>query len=100
MQDFVKETLRKLFTNGILSNAEINRLQDTDYSKQTFGIQYPLLQKEWKDCLDGTGKARYWGDSPTKKIGGFYVCSQWWKQSFTIYDTKIAEWLKTLEKEN
>lgn len=100
VQDFVKQTLKTLFDNNLLSTEEIKRLQEKEYCQRTFGIQFPLLQKEWKNCFDGAGKPRYWGYSPSKKIGGFYVCSQWWKHHFSMYDLNIANWLTALEVES
>lgn len=92
IQDFVKETLQVLFDNNLLNSEEIKRLQDKSYSQQNFGIQHPLLQKEWKNCVI-SGHSRYWSSN---KIGGFYVCSQWWKGKTDLYDEKLADWLKTL----
>ena len=94
IQDFVKETLQVLFDNNLLNSEEIKRLQDKSYSQQNFGIQHPLLQKEWKNCVI-SGHSRYWNSN---KIGDFYVCSQWWKEKTDLYDEKLSDWLKTLQK--
>ncbi len=91
-QDFVRRTLAELLKWNLIPSTEIEKLQQLWYSKRTFGLQYALFQKDRKDCLDNTGKVRYW----SKKIGAFYVCSQWWKQNVPIYEDKFAEWLKYL----
>ena len=93
VQDFVRQTVRTLLNNNLLSDGEIHRLQDKSYCRKTCYLEFPLLAKEWKNCTDPTGHVRYWVD----KIGGFYVCSQWWKQRFPIYEQRIADWLKELE---
>lgn len=94
-QDFVQRTLADLLKWNLIPTTEIEKLQKFDYSKETFGLQYALFQKDWKDCLDNTGKPRYWA----KKIGMFYACSQWWKEKVVpIYEDKFAEWLKYLSR--
>lgn len=94
VQDFVKETLMTLFGKNILTNEEIILLQDKKYSTDSFNIQFPLLEKNYEKTTDNKGNSRYW----TKfRINNFYVCSQWWKQHFHIYDRLIAQWLINLE---
>lgn len=94
-QDFVRRTLTDLLRWNLIPAAELERLQETDYSKKTFGLQFALFQREWRDCLDNTGKARYW----SKKIGAFYVCSQWWKDNVVpVYEGKFADWLEYLSR--
>lgn len=94
-QDFVQRTIADLLKWNLIPATEIEKLQKFDYSKETFGLQYALFQKNWKDCLDNTGKARYWA----KKIGIFFVCSQWRKEKVVpVYEDKFAEWLKYLSR--
>ena len=94
VQDFVKQTLQTLFGNKILTNNEIMLLQDKQYSQKVFDIQFPLLEKNHANTIDNTGHSRYWSNF---RVDGFYVCSQWWKQKFDIYDRMIASWLVSLE---
>lgn len=93
VQDFIKQTLHILLGNNLLSADEILNLQDFSYCKRTFNLQFPLFVKNVQDTSDNKNHSRYW----SQKIVGFYVCSQWWKQLFTTYDDKIAEWLLKLE---
>ncbi|MBR2261403.1 MAG: hypothetical protein IJ916_06850 [Paludibacteraceae bacterium] len=101
VQDFVKETLTTLFVNNILTNEEIVLLQNKEYSKKTFGIQYPLLVKNDKDTIivtkNGTEHSRYWKRN-NYNVGGYYVCSEWQKPYFNTYEESIARWLIKLEK--
>ena len=97
VQDFVQQTLNILFGNNLLSANEINLLQDKKYCQNTFGISYPLLEKDKGQTYDNKGRLRYWAEK-TFKIGEFYVCSQWEKKNFDTYDRKIASWLASLEK--
>lgn len=98
VQNFVKETLTTLFEKNILTDEEIVLLQDKKYSKETFGIQFPLLVKNYIDIFevtkDGRKISRYWKKFDVNK---FYVCSQWWLDYFDNYDRLIANWLKKLE---
>ena len=95
-QDFVQRTIADLLKWNLIPATEIEKLQKFDYSKETFGLQYALFQKDWKDCLDNTGKPRYWA----KKINNmFYACSQWWKEKVVpIYEDKFADWLRYLSR--
>lgn len=95
VQDFVKQTLETLFHNNLLSSEEIKRLQNEDYCKQTFDIQFPLLESDFQKTIVA-GHSRYW---TTFRVNEFYVCSQWWKQNFKLYDEKIAIWLRNLERQ-
>lgn len=94
-QDFVKRTFTDLLEWDLIPIREIEKLQQRDYSKETFDLQYALLQKDKNKCVDATGKQRYW----TKKIGTFYICSQWWKEKVDpVYANKFAEWLRYLSR--
>ena len=97
VQDFVQQTLETLYYNNLLAENEIKLLQDKEYSKHTFKIQYPLLERDFAKTKDDTGHSRYW--TRDFRLGNFYVCSQWWKQYFDIYDEKIANWLIGLRRE-
>ena len=89
IQDWVKRIFRYLFRNNILSEQEIFRLHELEYSKDTFGIRYAMLVDRQRDILDRTGHARYW----QKQIGEYYVCSQWWKNQDEEYEDNLNRWL-------
>lgn len=38
-----QSVLRPMLENGMASELEIQKMQETDYCKETFGLQYPLL---------------------------------------------------------
>lgn len=97
VQDFVKRTLEILFNNNLLTDEEIENLKDLEYSKRTFGISHALLKEDYYDIFDNAGHARYW---TRYQIKGFYVCSQWWRMNFPIYERKVAEWIVKLSKES
>ena len=57
----------------LLSYAEKSSLMDANYCKNVLGLKlpFPLLSNERMI----NGQARYW----VKRYGGYYVCSEWWK---------------------
>lgn len=95
VQDFVKQTLTILFKNNLLTSQEILNLQEKKYCTKNFGIQYPLLKKDSTKITDECGHLRYWSKF---KVDKFFVCSQWWKDKFNLYDSRIAQWLCGLTK--
>lgn len=100
VKDFIKKTLTVLFDKKILTKKEIVSLQNKKFSMETFGIQYPLLAKNYADTFElskrGTLVSRYCHNFT---VGNFFVCSQWSLDFFDSYDKLIAQWLINLEKE-
>lgn len=88
IQDWIKRIFRYLLSNKLLSKDEIYRLHDLEYSKRTFGIGHAMLVDFQKDTII-SGHGRYW-QTP---IGGYYICSQWWKANDREYDLNIKRWL-------
>jgi hypothetical protein len=77
---FVNTVLRNILTENKLSQDELLNIQNRDYSKRKFNINYPLLVKEGESFE----KLRYYKDSVL--IGGkrFYLCSQWFSYSTNL----------------
>ena len=97
LQDYIKKVLHLLFDNNLLPDAEILKLQDIEYCKETFYLYYPLLEMDYRKTNDANGYLRYW-----KKLFGnkYYVCKEWWKQNVDIYYNKFYKWLKYISKIN
>ena len=95
VQDFIKQTLTTLFKNNLLTDQMISQLQNKNYSTNNFGIQYPLLEISSAKIRDNKGHLRYW---TRFKVGKYFVCSQWWKDNFSLHDSLIARWLRSLVK--
>lgn len=94
VQDYIKKIMRLLLNNNVLSPQEIERLQDKEYCKKTFYLQFPLLRKVSEGHKDTSGRGRYWS---TERFGNnFFVCSQWWKDHHAIYLQKFNQWLLSL----
>lgn len=97
-QDFVKSTLIAFFNQNMLSDEEIKHLQTKEYSKKTFGLEMPLLEKNSSKLRDANGTARYWIKTPIG--GGFYACSQWWREHLNRYEPKFASWIEHIIEMN
>ena len=59
IQDYVKRLLNILFSNNLLSKEMISQLQNKEYCKITFDINYPLLEQDINK-IRPAGKARYY----------------------------------------
>lgn len=88
IQDWVKRIFRYLLSNKLLTKEEIYRLHDVEYSKKTFGVKHAMFVDTQNETIV-SGHDRYW-QTP---IGGYYICSQWWKTSEQEYDFNIRRWL-------
>ena len=60
VQGYVKRVMRILLNQNVLSPSEIKRLQDKEYCKEAFYLQFPLLREVSKGYKDPTGRGRYW----------------------------------------
>lgn len=89
IQDYIKRLLPLLDNEGYISKRVIEDLKDKRYSEMYLGINLPLLSM--KPNINGHN--RYWLNY---KFKGYYVCSQWWKQYFEIYEEKIQQWVDRL----
>lgn len=73
----VRKVLAKMLENGEVSKQEINMMQVKQYSKQTFDIQFPLLQKS--SITKGISPLRYYS-SPINIYGeNYFLCSEWYE---------------------
>lgn len=67
---------RREFTARIpyFSSDLLAKLQDLDYCKKEFGLNFPVLSKK---LIKTSGKLRYYADS----VDGYYICSEWYERS-------------------
>lgn len=91
-QDFVRRTIDKLLRCKLLEGNKLDRMFKKDDSKDILGLQYALFVRTSQERFV-SGHSRYWA----KPIGGYYVCSEWWKDNIPIHREKFAAWLKTLQ---
>ena len=83
----VKNYLIPTLLSDKISSTEVQKLQDADYSKQTFDINYPLLSKE----RIINGHVRYYVSPLLIKGVKYYVCQEWFDRNYQ----KLETWLKT-----
>ena len=97
VQDWVKRVLTYLYHYNKLDEQELRNLQDSNYCKHTFGLQYALLiESEDENDITFAGHKRYW----TKfRLGErYFVCSQWWSDKSNTYITKFGNWINKVNK--
>ena len=82
----VKTVLKEALEKGCCSDNEINLLMRNDYSRQVFGLNFPLLSFE-REMRNGV--YRYYKTPLTIKGQKFYLCSQWYEKS----SKKLENWL-------
>jgi hypothetical protein len=72
---FVQNNMRKVFEQNLLSSEEIQKLQNKEYSKKVFNINYEVLRAKNLNIQDKYGNNRYYN----KEIfcGNYYLTSQW-----------------------
>jgi hypothetical protein len=96
--EHVRATMAELVRAGRLSSETIEKLQDADYCKRTFGLSYPFLKtlddrRSWRSQrMDGNGYGRYW--TVPLRIGNreFLMCNHWFIEQREPFD----RWVKDL----
>lgn len=73
----VRSTLTNMFRNNEVSPEEVKLMQTKEYSKQTFDIQYPLLQK--KSLNSNKKPPRYWAGAIQINGDEYFICSEWYE---------------------
>ena len=81
--------LRKQIENGQITIEELTLLQDKNYSKKMFDIQYPLLVKE-NTVFD---HSRYYSKPLQFKTDRYYLCSQWFETSSNNDRPFLEAWI-------
>ncbi len=87
----VRNVLRRLLEEGTVPRDEIERMQNKEYSKETFDIQYPLLQRA--SLTQGRSPQRYYS-SPLKIYGeAYFLCSEWFEVPANNDRPYLLRWL-------
>lgn len=73
----VRKVLLKMLEDGNVSKEEIDLMQTKGYSKETFGIQYPLLQKA--RITNGVSPMRYYSSTINIYGESYFLCSEWYE---------------------
>ncbi len=91
IQKYVKRLFTLLYDNNYLDDKTLIMLQDKIYCRLAFGIDYPLLITDAREIKDKKGHNRYW--TKFKLNDTYYVCSEWWKDKFHIYEQLLHDWI-------
>lgn len=87
----VRTVLRKILEDGRVPPEEIKKMQTKEYSKETFDLQFPLLQKA--TLSQGKSPARYYS-SPLKVFGEeYFLCSEWYEVPANNDRPYLMKWL-------
>lgn len=92
LQDFVKFTIRQLIETNSLPEYELKNLEDKDYCKKTFNLNYPMLSKDRFAFAEDKKHPRYYAKEAFFEKE-YYLCNHWFNE-----DKEFANWLKTLSK--
>jgi hypothetical protein len=91
---FVQQTFREAFKQGLISNDEIQKLQNPQYSKTNFNANFEILRLKTRTIKDTSGRTRYY----SKEIfcENYYLTSQWIESQWNLY----LNWLKKIGYNN
>lgn len=78
--------LRSCLEDGKADTKEIEAMQTTEYSKNTFGLSFPLLRR----TPDDSTPSRYYAQTLTVRDEEYYLCSQWYENKCRA---KLETWL-------
>jgi len=75
----VRTVLKEILSKNTIPPGEIANLQNKDYSKKNFGLQFPLLRKANNNSLEKI--ARYYAEAININDEYYFICSEWYAQS-------------------
>lgn len=83
----IGEMAKKEFTKimPLLSSSMLDKLQDKDYCKEEFDIDYPVLSRE---RIRTSNRYRYYAEP----VDGYYICSEWYER----FRERLEIWLLNL----
>lgn len=97
----VKENMRKLCYQNVLSEEEVMNLTNPKYSSDTFNLSFPVL-KEYDPTLpfdeqkrDAKGYNRYYNSPITVHSKQYLLCSQWVEN---LHRKQLEAWLEKWDK--
>ena len=87
---FVQYSIRKAYEQNLISESEIINLQNVDYSKRTFNLNFEVLRNKNRDIKDEYGRTRYYA----REIfcGNYHLTSQWIEPQWEL----LIDWLKRI----
>ncbi len=86
-----RTVFRNILESGKVPQDEIERMQDKEYSKETFGIQYPVLQKA---SPNSKRPAKYYAEPVEISDKHYFICSEWFETFANNDRPYLIKWLK------
>lgn len=80
--------MRKLYEQNLVSENEIQKLQNKEYSKKIFDQNYEILRSSEKEITGTDGRNRYY--TSEKFFGSYYLNSQWVERHWKPF----LDWIK------
>ncbi|RIJ48757.1 hypothetical protein D1614_09510 [Maribellus luteus] len=93
---FVRSTLIRMFQDNEISKQEVELLQTTQYSKDTFDLQYPVLRKA--SLSNGKKPPRYWANAIEIYGTRYFICSEWYETNANNDRPYFLKWLNDKAK--
>ena len=81
---------RRLLENGAASEEEISLMQTSEYSKQVFGLQFPVLVRKGTVC----DTVRYYAKPLIINGTEYYMCSQWFETPMNNDRPFLLRWIE------
>lgn len=89
---YVQYQMRKIYEENLLTEGELQNLQDKEYSKFVFDQNFEVLRSLDKDIADSFGRNRYY--SKEKFFGEYFLTSQWVERHWDPF----LSWLDMINK--
>ncbi|MDO4765775.1 MAG: hypothetical protein Q4A29_06925 [Eubacteriales bacterium] len=87
----VQLVLREMLIEGKATEQEVMWLQQADYSKEVFDLQYPLLVKSDSDF----DKVRYYKEPLVIRGESYLMCSQWFETPANNDRPYLLNWIES-----
>ncbi len=83
------EDFRVLLEKGAASEEDVQNMQNANYSKDTFHLNYPVLSK----IRDSSNENRYYAKPLLIRGEEFFICNDWYEKSSNNDRPYLEKWL-------
>lgn len=89
--EIAKDGFRYLASLDLLTDDDIIKLQNEEYSQDVLDCNYPVLVDSIDKVIDKNGKRRYYKDIYRYRNNNYYLSSEWYEED----REKLVSWLKS-----
>ncbi|APG65128.1 hypothetical protein LPB136_07090 [Tenacibaculum todarodis] len=93
---YVRLKLNEVLGKELINEEELKKMQDLEYSKFTFGIQFPFFKSV--KSIEEVKVSRYWKEPVTVLDEKYFVCSEWYEREGNNDRPYFEEWLSKIVK--